>query len=60
MPSLIIGPASVAMPRSHRFWRPEAHQKHVPHEGMKDTATWSPSVTCVTLGPTSVTMPDPS
>ena len=42
MPSLIMGPARVVMPRSHRFWRPEAHQKHVPQEGMKATATWSP------------------
>ena len=48
------------MPRSHRFWRPEEHQKHVPHEGMNDTATWSPTATCVTFGPASVTMPEPS
>ena len=27
---------------------------------MKDTATWSPSATWVTLVPTSVTMPEPS
>ena len=60
MPSLIMPPASVVIPRSQRFCRPDAHQKHVPHEGMKATATWSPSATWVTLGPTSVTMPAPS
>src|SRR5580693_2323132 len=27
---------------------------------MNETATWSPSATCVTLVPTSVTMPEPS
>ena len=27
---------------------------------MNETATWSPSETCVTLVPTSVTMPEPS
>src|SRR6202046_4051570 len=53
-------PAKVAMPRSQRFWRPDAHQWHVPQEGMNETATWSPSATCVTLVPTSVTMPEPS
>ena len=53
-------PASVNIPRSQRFWRPEAHQWHVPQEGMKETATWSPTATWVTLVPTSVTMPDPS
>ena len=60
MPSLIMPPASVIIPRSHRFCRPEAHQWHVPHEGMNETATWSPSATWVTLVPTSVTMPEPS
>ncbi len=60
MPSLIMPPASVIIPRSQRFWRPDAHQWQVPHEGMKETATWSPSATCVTFGPTSVTIPAPS
>ena len=60
MPSLIMPPASVIMPRSQRFCRPDAHQRQVPQEGMKDTATWSPSATWVTLVPTSVTMPEPS
>ena len=48
------------MPRSHRCWRPEAHQKQVPHAGMKAAATWSPTATVSTLSPTSTTMPAPS
>ena len=59
-PSLIIGPASVDMPRSQRCWRPVAHQKQRPHDGMNVTATWSPSASDVTSGPTAVTTPAPS
>ena len=58
--SLIIGPARVNIPRSHRCWRPEAHQKHVPQAGMNAAATWSPTATVSTPSPTSTTMPAPS
>ncbi len=58
--SLIIGPARVNMPRSHRCWRPEAHQKQVPQAGMKAAATWSPTATVSTPSPTSTTTPAPS
>jgi len=58
--SLIIGPARVSMPRSHRCWRPEAHQKHVPQAGMNAAATWSPTATVSTFSPTSTTTPAPS
>ncbi len=59
-PSPIIGPARMVIPRSHRCWRPEAHQKQRPQAGMNDAATWSPTASDSTPGPTSVTMPAPS
>ena len=38
------------MPRSHRYWRPEAHQKQRPQAGMNDAATWSPTASVSTPG----------
>ncbi len=48
------------MPRSHRYCLPVAHQKHRPQAGMNDIATWSPTASDSTPGPTSATMPAPS
>ncbi len=48
------------MPMSQRYCRPEAHQKHRPQAGMNEAATWSPTATDSTPGPTSATMPAPS
>ena len=38
------------MPRSHRYWRPEAHQKQRPQAGMNEAATWSPTASDSTPG----------
>ncbi len=56
----MLGPARPEIPRSHRCWRPDAHQKQRPHDGMNDMATWSPTATDSTSAPSDSTTPAPS
>src|SRR5271154_5322891 len=60
VPSEIIGPASVPAAMSQIYGRPEMQYSHLPHEGMNDVATWSPTLTDVTPSPTASTTPEPS
>src|SRR5205807_4922325 len=47
-------------PRSQRLVWPLAHHLQRPHDGRKESTTWSPGPTADTLGPTSRTVPAPS
>src|SRR5260370_24770310 len=59
-PPFASTPVARLAPRSHRLLWPVMHQRHLPHVGIQETPTWSPTATPVTPGPTASTTPAPS
>lgn len=53
-------PCSSMAPKSHRLASPALHDGHLPHDGMNESTTWSPTSKSVTSSPSCSTTPAPS